>query len=772
MDYKSNYDKRKGYVLDLLEKAKKYYVSAKDANKATALEDLITAVKNGTFSIVVVGQFSAGKSTFLNALMGEKYLPSFATETTATINFLRSIKESPTQAPLIKINYKDGKSEQCSEVTLENIEKYVSTKGDNVARKIASVEIFLDSEYLNDGVSLVDSPGLNGLLEGHEQITNEQIDRSHAAIFMFNAKQPGSKSDFEKLKMLTDRCHSVLIVLNQKDLVNPNEESIEEVIKSIKQNYSKYFNTDKLPEIYAISSYQALVARSKRPLDYNGRNNFTSSEKRDLLDDSNIEVFEERLIKYLTQGEKAQKELLSPIEKVRSFLKMSEDDIDVRKQELENKADADELKLKINSLKEELDNIRKTLSNNRANIGSKIGVILRETEIKIKASAAEAKSKCLELVTKQEDLDELKDNAPLFLNRIQARYVSILDEAKSTAEGRYRDLIFQEFNEYASSVDERLNQEQPANGKIPSSSVKIDHSMFDLDENMGDYLAKREELMNQMDNDDNQLDELQLQLIQAERNEQKATRLETMKSRLKQDRQLDLQALGSRPDIEQHSVLEPRKRSGIFGAIQWIFTGSRERNPVSKIITDTSSREKYDDDKKKIEEQYSLELQNLEAQLKAIPESNTAEYRLRITQYERAKKRREDELNDLMESHKKEIERARHKKERKARAYLEGLIDDIERECLETIYKELRNSKERMTSTLLDVLQIELQSAITRKKEELEIREQQLSSSQEEKNKLIEELTNAKKEISSLLIEAGTCEYEINSVQTDKIDIL
>ena len=245
-----------------------------------------------------------------------------------------------------------------------------------------------------------------------------------------------------------------------------------------------------------------------------------------------------------------------------------------------------------------------------------------------------------------------------------------------------------------------------------------------------------------------------------------------MKSRLKQDRQLDLQALGSRPDIEQHSVLEPRKRSGIFGAIQWIFTGSRERNPVSKIITDTSSREKYDDDKKKIEEQYSLELQNLEAQLKAIPESNTAEYRLRITQYERAKKRREDELNDLMESHKKEIERARHKKERKARAYLEGLIDDIERECLETIYKELRNSKERMTSTLLDVLQIELQSAITRKKEELEIREQQLSSSQEEKNKLIEELTNAKKEISSLLIEAGTCEYEINSVQTDKIDIL
>ena len=41
------------------------------------------------FSIVTVGEFSAGKSTFLNALMHKAVLPSFSTETTATVNFLR-----------------------------------------------------------------------------------------------------------------------------------------------------------------------------------------------------------------------------------------------------------------------------------------------------------------------------------------------------------------------------------------------------------------------------------------------------------------------------------------------------------------------------------------------------------------------------------------------------------------------------------------------------------------------------------------------------------
>ena len=102
MDYKSLYFERKKHVLELLGETMNFYITQNNADKSSALNDLMQSVEKGTFSIVVVGQFSSGKSTFLNALMGEKYLPSFTTETTATINFLRSVKESPTQKPLIK----------------------------------------------------------------------------------------------------------------------------------------------------------------------------------------------------------------------------------------------------------------------------------------------------------------------------------------------------------------------------------------------------------------------------------------------------------------------------------------------------------------------------------------------------------------------------------------------------------------------------------------------------------------------------------------------
>ncbi len=428
MDYKSLYDERKENVLNLLNKSIEFYAKLNDEEKVSSLTDLACATKNGTFSIVVVGQFSAGKSTFLNALMGEKYLPSFATETTATINFLHSINESPTKKPLIKVNYKDGTIEQCEDVTLENIEKYVSTKGDEVAKRILSVELFLDSEYLNDGVSLVDSPGLNGILEGHEQITNEQIDRSHAAIFMFNAKQPGSKSDFEKLKMLTDKCNSVLIILNQKDLVKKEEQSIEDVVQNVKKNYAKYFNTEKLPEIYPISAYQALVARSKRKLDYNGRTDFSKSEKQDLLDISNIEVFEERLFKYLTQGEKAQKELLSPVEKIRSFLNETDASITGQIEQLGNVSDAEEVRLQISKLKDELAELSSKLNSSTQTIRSKVSTILQDAEKEIKATSADIKANCINNITNAEDLEELESNANIYTNRIYSQYIRMWDK--------------------------------------------------------------------------------------------------------------------------------------------------------------------------------------------------------------------------------------------------------------------------------------------------------------------------------------------------------
>ena len=770
MDYRAQYDERKAQVLNILDKSIKFYSDQNDAEKTASLVDLQNAVKNGTFSIVVVGQFSAGKSTFLNALMGEKYLPSFTTETTATINFLRSVKESPTGKPLIKVNYKDGTVRQEDNVNLENIEKYVSTKGDNVAKTVSSVEVYLDSKYLNDGVSLVDSPGLNGVLEGHEQITNEQINRSHAAIFMFNAKQPGSKTDFEKLKMLNDRCDSVLIVLNQKDLVKKEEQSIENVVQTVKENYAKYFGTNKLPEIFPISAYQALVARSKRNLDYNGKSNYSESEKQGILSDSDMEVFEERLNKYLTQGEKTRNTLLSPIERVCAFLNETDASINNQIEILSNTTDADEVREQINHLKDEYEGISKKLNESGASIRSKVGDILRDAEREVKAAAADAKNDCLSKIEDAEELEEFIDNAQLYINRVCSKYDQILEDARSKAEHRYRDLIASEYNEHAQSIEERLTAEGNGAAAIEFPRISLDGSQFEVETDIDDYLNQRNEMLKNIDDCYKRLDSVQMEVIKSKNDEAKRQKLERSIERSRENRSLDIQSLGERPDVETYTDYETRKKGGLGGFWKWITTGTRKYDvPVTK--RDYSAQEEYDEQKREVMAQYEREQEQLSAQLEAIPVTDQESLTIKRQQIERARDRQEKALDMLEEERRSKVEKARRKEVRKARTYVEDTISDIEKESLGKIYEQLRNSKESMSNALLDVLQMKLSSELSRKKEEAEALEKKLSLSQEGKAQEVANLNNAKSTLKAILQEAEGCCAEISSIKTDKIKI-
>jgi len=767
MNYKQYYDERKDNVIKVLKESVNFYTDIDDFEKASSLSDLASAVENGKFSIVVVGQFSAGKSTFLNALMGEKYLPSFQSETTATVNFLKSVKDSPTGKPLIKINYKDGKVDECEDVTLENIEKYVSTRGEDVAKKISSVEVFLDSPYLNDGVSLVDSPGLNGLLEGHEQITYEQIARSHAAIFMFNAKQPGSKSDFEKLNDLIAKCDSVLIVLNQKDLINESEETTESVVAKVKENYAKYFNTDILPEIYPIASLPALVGRSSRNLEYNKRSDFTKEEKDGLIDMSDIKTFEERLFKYLTEGEKAQKELLSPVERVRSYLNETDASLALRIDELSKTNDTDELKQQINVLKDELDELSSKLQGGRSDIRRKVGEVLTNARNQLKSSASDVRNNCIKQIEDAEDLDELEQNSQLYLNRLSSKYFNIWEDVKTMAENDYKELIRSQYDEYANAVEERLHS-QKEDSKIQFAAVKLDTSMFEIDVDIEDFLEQRQQILEKIDSQTETLDKLEIDRILAQRNEKKRERLEKQKDRAHENKTLDKQSLGGKPGVETYTSYEESKVGGVKGFFNWVWKGSRKKyEPV--VHTDTSARDNYLNQQKEIEERYNKEIEQLEAKINAIPESDPERIQFEQDKIKRAMNRQEKLLADLRDDYEKKNAKERRSKERKAKAYIEGVLDDIEKENISQIYTMLDNQKDKLTNALIDVLQLELQSVISRKKEEIEIRERQLSCSQDEKNKLVESMTKSRKTLSELKSEADACAIEIESIKADKI---
>ena len=83
-EIKQAYLQKKNQVLSLLDQTKRFYEEEHMDDRANVFSDLHRKLEEGGFSIVVVGEFSTGKSTLLNALMGKKLLPSFTNETTAS----------------------------------------------------------------------------------------------------------------------------------------------------------------------------------------------------------------------------------------------------------------------------------------------------------------------------------------------------------------------------------------------------------------------------------------------------------------------------------------------------------------------------------------------------------------------------------------------------------------------------------------------------------------------------------------------------------------
>ena len=189
-EHLARYEERKEKIISLLQDTSDYLRESDKVADAESMLKLKEDVEKNLFSVVLVGEFSVGKSTFLNALMHRRILPSFKKETTATVNFLRHTSQAPHGEAGI-VYYRDGTTKTLPDLNVKTIEKFVSTRGDSVHGKISEtvekVDLFLDSKFLKDGVMLVDSPGLNGITENLEAITRRQIKESHACIFMFTA---------------------------------------------------------------------------------------------------------------------------------------------------------------------------------------------------------------------------------------------------------------------------------------------------------------------------------------------------------------------------------------------------------------------------------------------------------------------------------------------------------------------------------------------------------------------------------------------------------
>lgn len=238
------------------------------------------------FHMAVVGEFSRGKSTFVNALIGKNILPSSMLPTTAIISKIIYGKR-----PEFTLYYKDEvppreiSQEEFSNLKApkEGIIKGLATTAKSVGNKIKgkvwgsddnTPQATLDEidhalvkyplEFCKNQVELVDTPGTNDLNTGRIEITYRYLDQADALIMLLAADQALTASEVEFLKerILKKKIQDIFFIINGKDKLHGAEEE-QQVVNFVSTNL-KALLPDSMSakiNIFLVSSYQALLYR-------------------------------------------------------------------------------------------------------------------------------------------------------------------------------------------------------------------------------------------------------------------------------------------------------------------------------------------------------------------------------------------------------------------------------------------------------------------------------------------------------------------------------
>jgi len=178
------------------------------------------------FLLVVVGEFNAGKSAFINAIVGEPVMSEGVTPTTAQVTLLRHGDRTSTPAT------RDG-----------------------------VVTVTAPADLLRE-IHIVDTPGTNAVIREHERITADFVPRADLVLFVTSADRPFTETERAFLEQIRDWGKKVVLVINKIDIL-PAERERNEVTAYVADNARRLLGVT--PEIFGVSARDAYRAKHGQP---------------------------------------------------------------------------------------------------------------------------------------------------------------------------------------------------------------------------------------------------------------------------------------------------------------------------------------------------------------------------------------------------------------------------------------------------------------------------------------------------------------------------
>jgi GTP-binding protein EngB required for normal cell division len=258
----------------------------KPSSKLEAILDKQIRRARYPMEVAITGQFSAGKSTFLNALLSRNILPTGITPVTSKVNFINYGEEYK-----LKITYKSGAEEYHN---IEQIAAFTDQRQKEMD-EIKYLTLYAPMDILKD-ISFVDTPGLNSQSQSDTDTTKRVLRDVGGIIWLTLIDNAGKQSEAKILEeYMSHFQNKSLCVLNQKDKFT--DEQIQTTTNYIKTKFSQFF-----AQVTPISAKLALQGRQLHQdvLLKNQYDSIVDSFKKDLWekDVEDLSFFQEKFKEY------------------------------------------------------------------------------------------------------------------------------------------------------------------------------------------------------------------------------------------------------------------------------------------------------------------------------------------------------------------------------------------------------------------------------------------------------------------------------------------
>jgi GTPase Era involved in 16S rRNA processing len=380
--------------------------------------------KELTFKMLCIGDFSSGKSTFINRfLLQEDILPAFPKPTTTRLTKIRYGESLKAQ-----LVFQDDTVEEVSINVTERLLEAVSTGGKDIGQ-VRHVILDSPSSILHDGIELVDAPGLNDPDGERMKLTFDYLHQADAILFFLNAQQPWTsyqKMFFERDLLSKKDIDKLFIVVNYWDQIDHSER--QDVLDYIDDQLQVSLNTQYNNETYRNQSIDLHILPVSSKTGENGDNvkqhiwNYLANRKSyDVLSgkvkrlnnfiENYIKVLEAKISLIKLDKISRKKKRLSLEREVSDYKKRRDDFIGDLKQ----------------SLKPEFDEYLNTVDDLFAQLTNRLRTIIDRIQLE-NLSVAEINTKLGMLLSRSQD--ELTQNMRIKEDYFLERIKDIIEEQK------------------------------------------------------------------------------------------------------------------------------------------------------------------------------------------------------------------------------------------------------------------------------------------------------------------------------------------------------